>query len=58
MREVGLDFEGRVIIKMPFGENSGYWTDNNLLLEDFTEYFNCDSIHAQTFEEKWDTQIF
>src|SRR5690349_16007410 len=35
LREVGLNANGQVILKMPFKDNYGYWTDNNLLLDDF-----------------------
>jgi len=38
-REIGLDKEGRVILKMPYKDNYGYWTDNNLLLKDFKRTF-------------------
>ena len=31
-REIGLDKNAQVLLKMPFEDNYGYWTDNNLLL--------------------------
>ena len=39
-REIGMDKDGRIIVKMPFKDNYGYWTDNNLLLTDFKDSFN------------------
>ena len=38
-REIGLDDEGNTILKMPYKDNYGYWTDNNLLLDDFKKHF-------------------
>jgi len=52
-REIGLDKEKRVIMKMPFKDNCGYWTDNNLLLNDFKEHFIVSEINKQTFEQMW-----
>lgn len=52
-REIGLDKEGRVILKMPFKDNYGYWTDNNLLLNDFKEHFMASEVSKEIFEWKW-----
>lgn len=54
-REIGLDKEGRVILKMPYKDNYGYWTDNNLLLNDFKEYFVVSEISKDSFEQSWDS---
>lgn len=53
-REIGLDKEGRVILKMPFKANHGYWTDNNLLLNDFEELFVVSKISKDSFEKSWE----
>ena len=53
-REVGLDKESRVIVKMPFKENYGYWIDNNLLLNDFNKHFVVSEISKETFEQNWE----
>lgn len=53
-REIGLDKEGRVILKMPFKDNYGYWTDNNLLLNDFKEHFKVSEISKYSFEKNWE----
>jgi len=53
-REIGLDIEGQVLLKMPHKNNYGYWTDNNLLLNDFKEHFNVSEISKEKFEESWD----
>ncbi|HEV8506722.1 MAG TPA: hypothetical protein VGQ53_15030 [Chitinophagaceae bacterium] len=52
-REVGLDGDSRVIMKMPFKNNYGYWTDNNLRLSDFRELFKVSEISMESFEEQW-----
>lgn len=54
-REIGLDKEWQVILKMPFGNNYGYWTDNNLLVKDFKEYFSVSEISKKDFEHNWDS---
>ncbi len=53
-REIGLDKEGRVILKMPYKDNYGYWTDNNLLLNDFKEHFVVSEINKDRFEQNWE----
>ena len=37
-REVGIDEYGQVKMIMPFRHDCGYWTDNNMLLNDFQEH--------------------
>jgi hypothetical protein len=53
-REIGLDSKGRVILKMPYKENYGYWTVNNLLLNNFKEHFNVSEINKESFEQSWE----
>jgi len=53
-REIGLDKEGQVILKMPYKANYGYWTDNNLSLNDFKEHFETFEISKEVFEWKWE----
>ncbi len=52
-REIGLDQQGQVIMKMPFKDNYGYWTDNNLLLDDFKKHFKVSEITQEAFEQRW-----
>lgn len=52
-REIGLDQQEQVIVKMPFKKNYGYWIDNNLLLDGFKDEFNAFEITKETFEQKW-----
>jgi len=52
-KEVGIDASDKVIMVMPFKNNYGYWTDNNLLLKDFKELFNTSDISKEIFEQHW-----
>ena len=52
-REVGIDEYGQVKMIMPFRNNCGYWTDNNMLLNDFKEHFKTLEITRDTFEGYW-----
>jgi len=52
-REIGMDKDGRIIVKMPFKNNYGYWTDNNLLLTDFKDHFETTEISQVSFENYW-----
>ena len=52
-REIGLDADGKVIAKMPYEDNYGYWTDNNLNYFDFIERFKYSIIDKDQFEIEW-----
>lgn len=52
-REIGMDKDGRIIVKMPFKNNYGYWTENNLILPDFKEHFDTTEIGQDSFENYW-----
>ena len=56
-REIGLDDQGQVIMKMPFKNNYGYWTDNCLLLSDFYKQFQVSEITKEVFERQWNILI-
>lgn len=53
-REIGIDKNGNVIVKMPFKDNYGYWTDNNLKFNDFIEKFKATEIEKREFEFNWE----
>lgn len=53
IRELGLDNDGKVIAKMPYKDNYGYWTDNNLNYDDFLNTFKTQEISKEEFEMKW-----
>lgn len=52
-REIGIKKNGIAIVKMPFKDNYGYWTDNNLKLNDFIEKFKATEIEKKEFEFNW-----
>lgn len=52
-REIGLDDSGVPIMKMPWGKNYGYWTDNNLVIENFKMNFDTEYITREEFERGW-----
>jgi hypothetical protein len=51
-REIGFDKHGISIVAMPLRENYGFWTDNNLNLDDFKK-FNPKNIDSKEFETDW-----
>ena len=52
-REIGVNDERQIIMKMPYKRNCGYWTDNNIELEEISKRFNIEVISEETFEEMW-----
>ncbi|WP_146185120.1 hypothetical protein [Flavobacterium pallidum] len=52
-REIGLNSHQEVVLKMPYKDNYGYWTDNNLLFDDFRKSFSCIEIDSELFEQQW-----
>lgn len=56
-REIGLDSEGEVILKMPYKDNYGYWVDNNLTYNDFKKLYRCEIIDKEIFYKKWNKEL-
>ncbi len=54
-REISLNYQEKVILKMPYKQNYGYWTDNHLLMKDFKKLFNASEISKEIFEQSWNT---
>jgi hypothetical protein len=52
-REIGLDSSGKTIMIMPWEKNYGYWTDNNLVIENFRTNFETININKEEFEKYW-----
>ena len=42
---------------MPWRDNYGYWSDNEISLDYFKEHFKAIDINKLTFESKWDEFI-
>jgi hypothetical protein len=52
-REIGIDEKGKTLMIMPWKHNYGFWTDNNLKLQDFTVGFDIRNITQEEFESRW-----
>lgn len=53
VREIGLDEDSNVIMKMPYKKNYGYWSDVDMSYLDYIKRFRNESISKEYFEEKW-----
>ena len=51
-REIGFDKDGVSIVAMPLGDNYGFWTDNDLTLDDY-ESFDPTPITKDEFDNDW-----
>ncbi len=56
-REIGLDKDQNVLMKMPFNENYGYWIDNDFTFSDFMKMFDAEFITQTFFEEQWSVEL-
>lgn len=54
-REIGLDENGRVLVIMPWNNNHGFWTDNNMTLGDFESSFHTEEISEKEFNKLWNS---
>ncbi len=54
VREVAIDSNDIAIAKLPWQDDYGYWTDNNLVKSDFIEQFQVLEIEKQVFLNYWD----
>jgi hypothetical protein len=52
-REIGIDEKGETVMILPWKKNYGYWTDNNMKLNDFESSFDTQNIHKDEFENLW-----
>ena len=55
-REIGVDKNGIVIVKGPFGKNLGFWTDEDLTIEQYDTNFKIEYIKQDEFEKLWLTE--
>ncbi|MBC6993506.1 hypothetical protein QWY85_16235 [Neolewinella lacunae] len=51
-REIGFDKDGVSIVAMPLGDNYGFWTDNQLTMDDY-ENFDPKLITKEEFDSDW-----
>ena len=52
LRELGFDKEGNSVVAGPFRSNYGFWTDNQLTLDDYN-CFDPIRISKNEFENDW-----
>jgi hypothetical protein len=52
-REIGIDEKGETIMILPWKQNYGYWTDNNMKFDDFNSHFKTQYINKEEFENLW-----
>lgn len=52
LREIGFNKSDQPIIAMPDERNHGYWTDNNLTIDDYKSLGSL-KIEKQEFEKNW-----
>lgn len=54
-REIGLDNNKNVIVRMPDERNYGFWLDTNFTTEDFKAKFDIQIIKEQEFNNLWNS---
>ncbi len=57
-REIGLDADGKVIVKMPDERNYGFWLDTNMTIEDFKSEFKIQMITEREFDNLWNSVTY
>ena len=55
--KIGIDNNSRVIVKAPFLNNYGYWTDNNMTLKTYSSYFDIKYIDKEIFDFIWGLEL-
>ena len=57
-REIGLDVNGQVIVKMPDERNYGFWLDTCMKLDDFKRQFQLQPISEHEFNDLWNSVCY
>lgn len=57
-REIGLDINKNIIVKMPDERNYGFWLDTNMKLENFKKEFDIQMITKEEFEDLWNSVYY
>lgn len=58
LREIGLDSNNQIIVKMPDKRNYGFWNDTNLTIEDFENRFGIHKVTEIEFNNLWDSVCY
>jgi hypothetical protein len=54
IREIAKDLNDKTIFIMPWRNNYGYWTDNDITLDYFKNQFKAVDINKAEFNQNWD----
>lgn len=54
LREIGYDGRGNVSVVLPYKNNLGYWSNNNLTLEDYYK-LDAKEMSVEEFQKDWDS---
>ena len=57
-REIGLDINKKIIVKMPDERNYGFWLDTNMEFEDFKKELGFQMITQEEFEDLWNSVYY
>lgn len=55
LKEIGLDINGKPIVKMPYRRNIGYWVDIGMHISKFKKRFQVEEITQANFNNIWNS---
>lgn len=58
LREIGIDSNNQIIVKIPDKRNYGFWNDTNLTLEDFENRFGIQKVTEKEFNNLWNSVYY
>jgi hypothetical protein len=53
VREIGLDSNGDILMIMPWRNNYGFWTDNQMSYLEFKKRFQTEDVSSVDFKMAW-----
>ena len=56
-REVGIDANGKVVVKGPYLKNLGFWTSEDLTYKQFISEFEIVHIEKKVFDVLWNKEL-
>ena len=58
LREIGIDSNSQIIVKIPDKRNYGFWNDTNLTIEDFENRFGIQKVTEKEFNNLWNSVCY
>lgn len=58
LREIGIDSNNQIIVKIPDKRNYGFWNDTNLTIEDFENRFGIQKVTEKVFNNLWNSVCY